>query len=234
MSIRNPKQALYEQFAIVAKAFGHPRRLELIEHLGQGPRTVEALAAKLGLPVANTSQHLQNLRRAGLVAAQRDGKFVVYRLTDGAVLPLFASLRAMAEKNIAEVDRIVRSYFDARDDMEPVTRDRLAELMHDDLVTLIDVRPSDEFAIGHVPGAVSVPLGSLDAHLSEFKRDREIVAYCRGPWCVMSFEAVAALRGRGFRARRLEDGMPEWREAGLPVEAGDGKVGYSDSGVTAY
>lgn len=219
MSIRNPKHALYEQFALVAKALGHPQRLELIEHLAQGPRSVEALAAKLGLPIANASQHLQNLRRAGLVMAERNGKFVIYRLTNETVLPLFASLRTVAEKNIAEVDRIVRGYFDARDDMEVITRDKLTELMREGLVTVIDVRPPDEFALGHVPGAINVPLGALGERLSEFELEREIVAYCRGPWCVLSFEAVAALRGQGFRARRLEDGLPEWRAAGLPVEA---------------
>ena len=219
MSIRNPKQALYEQFAIVAKALGHPQRLELIEHLAQGTRSVEALATKLGLPIANVSQHLQTLRRAGLVVAERDGKFMNYRLADESVLSAFASVRTVAERNIAEVDKIVRGYFDARDNMEPVTREELIELMRDGLVTVLDVRPPDEFALGHVPGAINAPLGSLDARFSEFEHDREIVAYCRGPWCVLSFEAVAALRERGFKAWRLEDGMPEWQAAGLPVEA---------------
>ena len=218
MSIGNPKQALYGQFAIVAKALGHPQRLELIEQLAQGTRSVELLATKLGLPIANVSQHLQTLRRAGLVMVERDGKFMNYRLAE-SVLSAFASLRTVAERNIAEVDKIVRGYFDARDNMEPVTREELIELMRDGLVTVLDVRPPDEFALGHVPCAINVPLGSLDAHFSEFERDREIVAYCRGPWCVLSFEAVAALRGRGFKAWRLEDGMPEWRAAGLPVEA---------------
>jgi rhodanese-related sulfurtransferase/biotin operon repressor len=218
MSIRNPKQALYEQFAIVAKALGHPQRLELIEHLAQGPRSVEALATKLGLPIANASQHLQTLRRAGLVSAERDGKFVNYRLADDGVLSAFSSVRTIAERHLAEVDRIVRGYFEARDGMEPVTRRELADRMRDGLVTVIDVRPPDEFALGHVPGAISVPLGELQARLSEFDKDREVVAYCRGPWCVMSFEAVAALRSHGYAARRLADGMPEWRAAGMPVE----------------
>lgn len=218
MSIRNPKQALYEQFAIVAKALGHPQRLELIEHLAQGPRSVEALATKLGLPIANASQHLQTLRRAGLVSAERDGKFVNYRLADDGVLSAFASVRTIAERHLAEVDRIVRGYFEARDGMEPVTRRELADRMRDGLVIVIDVRPPDEFALGHVPGAISVPLGELQARLSEFDKDREVVAYCRGPWCVMSFEAVAALRSHGYAARRLADGMPEWRAAGMPVE----------------
>ncbi|MBZ9868714.1 metalloregulator ArsR/SmtB family transcription factor [Mesorhizobium sp. CA15] len=218
MSIRNPKQALYEQFAIVAKALGHPLRLELIEHLAQGARSVEALAAKLGRPVANISQHLQALRRAGIVSAERDGKFVHYSLADDSVLSAFAAVRGVAERQLAEVDRIVRGYFDARDDMRPVTRDELERLMRDGLVTLIDVRPADEFALGHVPGAINVPLGKVRAWSADAAIGREIVAYCRGPWCVMSFEAVAALRALGHSARRLEDGMPEWKAAGLPVE----------------
>ncbi len=219
MSIRSPKQALYEQFAVVAKALGHPQRLELIEHLAQGPRSVDALAAKLGLPIANVSQHLQNLRRAGLVLSERDGKFVNYRIADAAALQAFAAIRAVAERHVAEVERIVRGYFDRRDDMEAVTRQELVERMRDGLVTVLDVRPADEFAMGHLPGAINVPLGELETRLPELDRSREVVAYCRGPWCVFSFEAVAALRGRGFSARRLQDGLPEWREAGLPVEA---------------
>jgi len=218
MSIRKPKQALYEQFAIVAKALGNSQRLELIEHLAQGARSVDLLATKVGLPIANVSQHLQTLRRAGLVQAEREGKFVNYRLTDDTVLSLFASVRSVAERHLAEVDRIVQGYFEARDSMEPVTRKGLAARMRDGLVTVIDVRPPDEFALGHVPGAINVPLTDLQARLPELDPDREIVAYCRGPWCVMSFEAVAALRKRGFQARRLEDGLPEWKAAGLPVE----------------
>jgi len=218
MSIRKPKQALYEQFAIVAKALGNPQRLEMIEHLAQGARSVDLLATKVGLPIANVSQHLQTLRRAGLVQAEREGKFVNYRLTDDTVLSLFASVRSVAERHLAEVDRIVQGYFEARDSMEPVTRKGLAARMRDGLVTVIDVRPPDEFALGHVPGAINVPLTDLQARLPELDPDREIVAYCRGPWCVMSFEAVAALRKRGFQARRLEDGLPEWKAAGLPVE----------------
>jgi rhodanese-related sulfurtransferase len=218
MSIRNPKQALYAQFASVAKTLGHPQRLELLEHLAQGPRNVDALSVKVGLPIANTSQHLQNLRRAGLVTAERDGKFVNYSVADDAVLTLLAALRIVAERNLAEVDRIVRGYFDDRDSMEPVTRKELAERMRDGLVTVIDVRPADEFAMGHVSGALNVPLGELESRLADFDREREIVAYCRGAYCVMSFEAVAALRARGFKVRRLEDGLPEWKAAGLPVD----------------
>ncbi|MDX8535136.1 metalloregulator ArsR/SmtB family transcription factor [Mesorhizobium sp. VK25A] len=218
MSIRNSKQALYEQFAIVAKALGHPLRLEMIEHLAQGARSVEALAAKLGQPIANISQHLQALRRAGIVSAERDGKFVHYSLADESVLSAFAAIRGVAERRLAEVDRIVRGYFDARDAMRPVTRGELQALMRDGLVTLIDVRPADEFALGHVPGAINVPLSEIKAWSGGADTGKEVVAYCRGPWCVMSFEAVASLRSLGHSARRLEDGMPEWKAAGLPVE----------------
>lgn len=221
MSIRNPKQALYAQFASIAKVLGHPQRLELLEHLAQGRRSVDALSAKVGLPIANTSQHLQHLRRAGLVTAERDGKFVNYSLADDTVLALLASVRTFAERNLAEVDRIVRGYFDDRDSMEPVTREELMERIRDGLVTVIDVRPPDEFAMGHVSGAINVPLGELTERLAEFDRDTEIVAYCRGAYCVMSFEAVVLLRTQGFKVRRLEDGLPEWRAAGFPVDVSD-------------
>ena len=218
MSIR-PKQALYSEFASVARALGSPHRLEILEHLAQGERGVEALGARVGLSVANASQHLQQLRRAGLVASRRDGKFVLYRLADEAVLGLMAALSDVAERNLAEVERIRRRYFDNRDSMEPVSREELLARTRDGLVTVLDVRPPDEFAVGHVPGAVNIPLDELEARLSELDPDHEIVAYCRGPWCVLSFEAVAALRARGFKIRRMEDGLPEWRAAGLPVEA---------------
>lgn len=218
MSISNPKQALYEQFAAVGKALGNPQRLELIEHLAQGPRSVDALAGKLGLPIANVSQHLQAMRRAGLVTSERDGKFVNYRLADDGVLHAFAAVRAVAERHSAEVERVVRGWFQRRDDMEPVSRSELASRINDGLVTVIDVRPADEFALGHLPGAINMPLSELENQLPTLNAGSEIVAYCRGPWCVMSFEAVAELRKRGFKARRLEDGLPEWKAAGLAVE----------------
>ena len=218
MSSPSPKQALFGQFALVAKALGHPQRLELVEQLGQGPRSVEVLAVKLGLPVANVSQHLQNMRRAGLVEASRQGRFVIYRLSDPAVLEVVAGLQRIAEHNLAEVDKIVRVYFDERDTMEPVSRGELAERMKDGLVTVLDVRPEDEFALGHVPGAINVPLDRLEDQLATLGSDREVVAYCRGAYCVLSYEAVSKLRSKGIKARRLEDGMPEWIAAGLPVE----------------
>jgi ArsR family transcriptional regulator len=220
MSSRGPKQALFEQFALVAKTLGHAHRLELLEQLAQGERSVETLVQRTGLSTANASQHLQRMRRAGLVASRRDGKFVLYRLADEAVIGLLTSLRLVAERNVAEVGRVVRSYFDARDDLEPVSRKELMRRLRAGTVTVLDVRPEDEFALGHVPGAVNVPLRALKERLSEFKRSREIVAYCRGTYCVLSFEAVAMLREKGFKVRRLEDGLPEWRAAGFPVAEG--------------
>jgi ArsR family transcriptional regulator len=218
MSSENPKRQLFDLFATVAKALGHAHRLELLEHVAQGERRVEELAELSGLTIANASQHLQHLRRAGLVASRREGKRVLYRLTDDTVVGLLGSLRLVAERNLAEVDRIVDGYFRDRDSFEPVTRADLMGRSRDGLVTVLDVRPEEEFQLGHVPGAVNIPLGDLERRLAELDPKQEIVAYCRGPWCVLSFEAVAALRKRGFAARRLEDGLPEWQAAGLPVE----------------
>jgi rhodanese-related sulfurtransferase/DNA-binding transcriptional ArsR family regulator len=219
MSSQSPKQALFAQFAAVAKTLGHAHRLELLEQLAQGERSVEVLAQRTSLSIANASQHLQHMRRAGLVTSRRDGKFVFYRLADDAVLDLLASLRRIAERNVAEVARVVRNYFDARDALEPVSRKELMKRMRGGSVMVLDVRPEDEFALGHLPGAINVPLHALKKRLSEFDKSQEIVAYCRGPYCVLSYEAVAALRAKGFKARRLEDGLPEWRAAGLPVVA---------------
>jgi ArsR family transcriptional regulator len=220
MSSQSPKQALFAQFAAIAKTLGHAHRLELLEQLAQGERSVEALAQKLNLSVANASQHLQQMRRAGLVMARRDGKFVYCRLADDAVLELLACLSLIAERNVAEAERLVRSYFKERDSLEPVSRKELRKRVRDGAVTVLDVRPEDEFALGHVPDAVNIPLRALKARLAELDPSTEIVAYCRGPYCVLSFEAVAVLRAQGFKARRLEDGLPEWRAAGLPVATG--------------
>jgi rhodanese-related sulfurtransferase/DNA-binding transcriptional ArsR family regulator len=220
MSRPSPKLTLVTQFAAVAKSLAHAHRLEILEQLAQGERSVEVLAQRTGLSVANTSQHLQQMRRAGIVAARREGKFIFYALADEAVLDLVSALRRIAERNIAEVERVIRSYFNDRDSMEPVSRAELLEKSRAGVVTVLDVRPRDEFALGHLPGAVNIPLRELEARLAELDGAQEIVAYCRGPYCVLSYEAVAALRARGFNVRRLEDGLPEWRAAGLPIVTG--------------
>ena len=220
MSRESPKRALFSQFAAVAKAAAHPHRLELLEQLAQGERSVERLAERVGLSIANASQHLQRMRRAGLSVARREGKHVLYSLSDDSVLDLQAALRQIAERNSAEVESVVRSYFHDRDALEPVSRAELFERLRAGLAIALDVRPQDEFALGHVPGAINIPLGDLERRLAELDPDQEIVAYCRGAYCVLSYEAVARLRTRGFKARRMEDGLPEWRAAGLPVSSG--------------
>jgi ArsR family transcriptional regulator len=220
MSRSGPKLKLFAQFAAVAKALAHAHRLELLEQLAQGERSVEVLAERSGLSVANTSQHLQQMRHAGIVTPRRDGKFVYYRLADEAVLTVLTALRHLAERNVAEVQQIVRSYFEKRDELEPVSRERLMELSRAGAVTVLDVRPPDEFEMGHVPGAVNIPLRDLEARLAELDPSQEIIAYCRSHYCVLSFEAVATLRTRGFKVRRLEEGLPEWRAAGLQIALG--------------
>ena len=221
MSSSNPKLALFTLFAAVAKSLAHAHRLEILEQLAQGERSVEVLADRTGLSIANTSQHLQQMRRTGIVATRREGKFVFYSLADEAVLDLMSALRRIAKQNIAEVERVIRSYFNDRDSLEPISREALLEQSRIGAVTVLDVRPEDEFALGHLPGAVNIPLRALEARLSELDPSQEIVAYCRGPYCVLSYEAVAALRARRFKVRRLEDGFPEWRAAGLPVVTGN-------------
>jgi ArsR family transcriptional regulator len=213
------KNQMFEQFAELARVLGHAHRLELLEHVSQGERSVERLAQLTGLSIANASQHLQHLRRGGFVQSRRDGKRVLSRLGDGPILALLSALRCYAERNRAEVREIVADYFDQLDKLEPVSREELVGRLQDASVTLLDVRPEDEFALGHLPGALNVPLEELERRLSELPKDQEIVAYCRGPYCVLSFEAVAALRAKGYRIRRLEDGFPEWKAAGLEVEA---------------
>jgi rhodanese-related sulfurtransferase/DNA-binding transcriptional ArsR family regulator len=222
MKNQSPKLAVFAQFAEVAKTLGHAHRLDLLEHVAQGERSVETLARRAGLSMANASQHLQQLRRAGLVSARREGKFIYYRLADNAVLDLLAALHRIGERNVAEVERILRTYFRDRDSLEPISRKELQQRLRKRTVTVLDVRPEDEFVLGHVPGALNIPLGALKKRLSELNPSTEIVAYCRGPYCVLSFEAVALLRGRGFNVRRLQDGLPEWRAAGLPVATGTG------------
>ena len=215
-----PKQAIFESLAEIARALGHAHRLELLEHLGQGERSVEELAARAGLTFANASRHLRILRRASLVETRRAGKRVIYSLAGEAeMIGLMRALAAVGERNAAEVERVLASYFRARDAMEPVSRSELMARLKDDLVTVLDVRPEDEFRLGRLPRALNIPLSQLERRLAELPPCAEIVAYCRGPYCVLSFEAVALLRSRGYPARRLEDGFPEWKAAGLPVEA---------------
>ena len=213
-----PKQTLFAELARIAHALGHAHRLGILEQVAQGERTVEVLALASGLSVANASQHLKLLRSAGLVASRRVGKFVRYRLADDSVLDLMAALRRTAERNSAEVGCVLREYFWQRDNMEAVSRTELQERIDLGLVTVLDVRPHDEFVLGHLPGSLNVPLDELEARLSALDPAQEIVAYCRGAYCVLSFDAVARLRALGFNARRLEDGYPEWRAAGLPCE----------------
>ena len=220
MSSTGPKQAIFASLAEVAQALGHAHRLELLEHVAQGMRSVEELSARAKLSFANTSRHLQILRRARLVDTERRGKRVLYRLAgDAEVVELMRALGRVGERNVAEVSRIMTDYFHARDALEPVSREDMISRLRDGLVTVLDVRPEDEYALGHLPGALSIPLSKLEDRLGELPADREVIAYCRGPYCVLSFEAVAALRAKGYLVRRLEDGYPEWKAAGLPVEA---------------
>jgi len=220
--VSRQKQAIFASLAEIAQALGHGHRLELLELLAQGERGVEDLSARTGLTFANTSRHLQILRRARLVDTRRAGKRVFYRLNgDVEVVDLMQALGRVGERNVAEVARVMTDYFRARDAMEPVLREELMARLADGLVTLLDVRPQDEFALGHLPGARNIPLAELERRLAELPPEQEVVAYCRGPYCVFSVEAVAALRQRGYNARRLEDGYPEWKAAGLPVEAAE-------------
>ena len=214
------KRRLYEHFAEVAKALGSGHRLELLELLAQGERSVEELTELAGLAVANASQHLQHLRRAGLVSSRKEGRFVFYRLADDAVVRLMGSLREVAGRNYAAAARVVELYFRQRDALEPVSQEELLRRKREGAVTVLDVRPVEEFVAGHIEGAINIPIKELERRLSEVGRGREVVAYCRGPYCVMSYEAVARLRAKGFKVRRLADGYPEWRLAGLPVEMG--------------
>jgi ArsR family transcriptional regulator len=219
MSSAEAKRVVFSAFADVAKALAHPHRLEILEQLAQGERSVEALAEKVALSVANASQHLGMMRRAGLLVSRRDGKRIVYRLSDSSAIFAAAALQKVAERNRAEVREVIRGYFRERDALEPVTRAELRRRVKDGIVTVLDVRPQDEYLAGHIPQAVSIPLRELADRVREIPKHREIVAYCRGPYCVLAFEAVAKLRERGFKARRLEDGYPEWKAAGLRVEA---------------
>lgn len=212
------KKALFEQFAQIAKAMSSGNRLEMLEFLAQCEYSVEDLSKVMSLSVANTSHHLQQLRHAGLVTTRKEGQRVFYRLNGEDVIELVGSLRHVAERHLAEMHQLVNTYLTTKDGMEPIPRDELMQRAKEGSATILDVRPPGEYAAGHLPGAVNVPLAELEQHLAEFDPNQEIVAYCRGPYCVLAFEAVKMLRGKGFSVRRLQDGYPEWKSAGLPVE----------------
>jgi rhodanese-related sulfurtransferase len=219
--MKNPsrafKDAIYEQFARIGKAVSSPKRLELLDLLCQGERTVEVLARESGLTVANASQHLQILRAARLVEAEKEGLFVIYRLADQTVCEFFLAMRVLAESQLAEVEQIKRRFLEGREGMKPVDRDALLQLVNEGAVTVLDVRPVEEYNAGHIPGALSIPLKELMLRLTELPQDQEIVAYCRGPYCVLSIEAVEMLRARGFQAVRLEEGIQDLRAMGFPI-----------------
>ena len=220
---RRFKDAIYEQFARLGKAISAPKRLELLDLLCQGPRTVEAIAEQAAISVANASQHLQVLRAARLVDGEKKGLYVEYRLADDEVCRFFLALRGLAEARLAEVDQVTRAYFEGRDAMEAVERDELLRRVKRGEVTVLDVRPAEEYRAGHIPGALSIPLAELEARLKELPKGRLVVAYCRGPYCVMAVEAVELLAKRGFKAHRMEHGVVDWRARGWRVEAGQGR-----------
>lgn len=218
MSAPNPKRELFAHLARVGTALSNGTRLEFLELLAQGERTVDQLATLTGASVANTSQHLQKLRQAGLVAGRKEGQHVHYALVGDDVVRLLSALGEVGQARLAEVDRIIRLYLATKDDFEPVPARELLARVQQGLVTVLDVRPVEEFAAGHVPGAVNIPINELERRLNELPRRKEVVAYCRGPYCLMSYDAVQMLRKRGRKARRLEAGLPEWRATGLPME----------------
>lgn len=214
------KHDLFTQFARVGKALANANRLELLEFVAQGARSVEELARVSGLSVANASQHLQELRQAGLVTSRKEGLRVYYELSGDDVIRLLDVLRVVAEHRVAEVQKLVDTYLTSKDDLEPLAAEELLGRARNGLVTVLDVRPPEEYLAGHLPGAVNIPLSQLESRLGKLPKKREIVAYCRGPYCVLAFEAVAKLRKKGLKARRLEAGFPEWRLRGFPVETG--------------
>ena len=218
MANHNFGRQIFEQFARIGAALGNANRLQLLELLAQGERNVETLSQIAGLSLANTSQHLRNLRQAGLVTNRKSGLKVFYRISNDDVVRLIGALRRVAECHIAEVETLINKYLTVKDDLEPVRRLDLLSRARDGLVTVLDVRPPEEFAAGHIPGAINIPLIDLERRLKDLTEDEEIVAYCRGPHCVLAFDAIAKLRQYGFKAQRLEDGYPEWRASGLPIE----------------
>ena len=219
MSTETTKRELYQSIAKVAQALASGNRLQLLEFMAQGERSVDALAAMAGVTVANASQHLQALRRAGLVTARKEGQRVYYRVAGDDVVRLYDGLRVVAESRLAEVRQLVNEFLGDRGALEPVLAEELLARAKKGLVTVLDVRPREEFEAGHLPGAVNIPMDRLESELARLPKKREVVAYCRGPYCLMSFDAVLKLRQRGWKARRLNEGYPEWKAAGLPIES---------------
>jgi len=219
MNHRQFKDAVYDQFSRIGKALSAPKRLELLDLLCQGPRTVEALAEQASISVANTSRHLQVLRSARLVEAQKKGLYVEYQLADDAVGRFFVALRGLAELRLADVEKVAHAYFEDRGSFEPIAGSELLRRVKSGDATILDVRPHEEYRAGHIPGALSIPVGELAARLKELPKNREIVAYCRGPYCVMAVEAVALLRKKGFTAHRMELGIADWRARGWRVDS---------------
>ena len=213
------KDQLFEQFARIGKALANPHRLELLDLLAQGERTVESLAQETDMSVASTSRHLQTLRGAQLVEVRREGLYAYYQLADERVFAVWQSLRDLGGVRLAELERIVQTFLEDRDALEAIDATELLARLQDESVIVLDVRPQEEHHAGHIPGAHSVPLERLEAYLQHIPEDREVIAYCRGPYCVFSDEAVALLHSRGYRARRLTQGLPDWRAAGMPVES---------------
>lgn len=211
------KDVLYEQFARIGKALSNGHRLELLEVIAQGEHSVETLAQETGMSIANASQHLQVLRSAQLVEVRREGVYLYYRLADTQVFALWQTMRQVGENRIAEIERIVQTYLRDRSLLQPLSAPELIQRLAEGNVILLDVRPAEEYAAGHLPDALSIPVTDLGAHLSELPQEKEIVAYCRGPYCVFADEAVTLLQAHGYTARRLEQGVPEWRALGLPI-----------------
>lgn len=220
MDVREFKDSIFEQFARVAAAFGSPKRVEIVDLLAQGERTVESIASATGMTMANTSRHLQVLRNAGMVASRREGLYVTYRVADGSVVAGYRGLRTLAESRVSEIGRLAEAFFGQVDGAEPVGVDELLARSSAGEVVVVDVRPRVEFDAGHLPGALSIPLEELSHRLSELDPDTSVVAYCRGPYCVLAAQAVAQLRAAGLRAERLAAGPPDWRAAGLPLTVG--------------
>jgi rhodanese-related sulfurtransferase/DNA-binding transcriptional ArsR family regulator len=218
MAVKDYKKSIFEQFARTGKAFSNAHRIELLEILAQGERTVEQLSQAAGLTVANTSQHLQLLRSAGLVTARKVGQYVHYNLSDDLVIDLLVALRKLSERHLAEVERLVNTYLTVKDDLEPIHIQELMERAGDGTVTVLDVRPEAEFEAGHIKGALGIPMDQLEDRVDELQPELQVVAYCRGPYCMLAYDAVAILREKGFDAVRLEEGFPEWRKAGMPVD----------------